>query len=87
MTAETLISEALEAVRKEGVMMAPLGEIEARLMTLLHRARNERKADSMLPLLGAEIAAERIGCCPRTVYNLAERARKKKMQGIATACG
>ena len=75
-----------EAMRSEGVAMAKIGDLEATCITLLNRARNERKADSMLPLYGAQVAAERLGVCPRTVYNLAERHRSKIVQENAKAC-
>lgn len=77
MTTESLLTEALEALKVEGVPMASLGEIEARLMTLLYKARRIRNAASMLPLLGAQVAAERIGCSRATVYRLNQKAREK----------
>jgi predicted DNA-binding protein (UPF0251 family) len=77
MSTESRITEAMEALQTEGVEMASLGEIEARLMNLLFKARRIRNAASMLPLLGAEVTAERLGCCRQTVYNLAKTARKK----------
>lgn len=86
MSTESLITEALEAMQSEGVPMASLGEIEARLLTLLHKARRINKAASMLPLLGAELTAERLGCCPRTVYNLVHKSREKHLQEIPQAC-
>jgi predicted DNA-binding protein (UPF0251 family) len=77
MTTETLIAEAMTALRDEGVEMATCGEIEARMLTLLYKARRIRNAESMLPLLGADVAARRIGCHRSTVYRLAEKAREK----------
>ena len=77
MTTESLLTEALEALKGEGVESSILGEVEARMITLLYKARRIRNAASMLPLLGAEVAAERLGCCRATVYNLAKVARKK----------
>lgn len=77
MSTEAKITEALEAIQHEGVEMAELGSIEARLLTLLYRARRLRNAESMLPLIGADATAERLMCSRRTVYNLAKRARKK----------
>lgn len=77
MTTEALITDTMLALRSDGVPMATLGEIEARLLTLLYRARRLRNAESMLPLLGAQITAERLGCCRQTVYNLAKRRRKE----------
>lgn len=77
MTIEQQITDLFETLRGEGVEMSVLGTIEARLISLLYRARRLRNAESMLPLLGAEITAERLGCCRATVYNLAKRARKK----------
>jgi predicted amino acid dehydrogenase len=85
MSAETKIIEAMEALHAEGVDMSDLGGIEARLISLLYKARRLRNAESMLPLLGAEITAERLGCCRKTVYNLAKRARKK-CKNIPTTC-
>lgn len=77
MTIEQQITDLFETLRSEGIEMSALGTIEARLISLLYRARRLRNAESMLPLLGAEITAERLGCCRATVYNLAKRARKK----------
>lgn len=77
MTTESLLTEALEALKAEGVESSVLGEVEARLITLLYKARRIRNAASMLPLLGAEIAAERIGCSRATVYRLNQKAREK----------
>lgn len=77
MTTETLLTDALEALKAEGVESSILGEVEARMITLLYKARRIRNAASMLPLLGAEVTAERLGCCRQTVYNLAKTARKK----------
>jgi len=77
MSTEPLITQTMEALQREGVEMAELGGIEARMLTLLYRARRLRNAESMLPLIGAEATAERLGCCKATVYNLAKKARKK----------
>jgi predicted DNA-binding protein (UPF0251 family) len=77
MSTESKITEALEAIQHEGVEMAELGAIEARLLTLLYRARRLRNAESMLPLIGADRTAERLNCSRATVYNLAKKARKK----------
>lgn len=77
MTTETLIGDALAALKNEGVEMATCGELEARMMNLLFKARRIRNAESMLPLLGADVAARRIGCHRSTVYRLAEKAREK----------
>lgn len=81
MNTDKLIEDCMVAMNGEGVEMAVLGEIEARLVTLLHRARNVRNAASMLPLYGAQVAAERLGCHKSTVYRWseehAEQARKK----------
>ena len=77
MTTETLIAEVMTALRGEGIEMATCGEIEARMLTLLYKARRIRNAESMLPLLGADVAARRIGCHRSTVYRLAEKAREK----------
>lgn len=77
MTTETDIANTMIALRDEGVDMATCGEIEARMLTLLFKARRIRNAESMLPLLGADVAARRIGCHRSTVYRLAEKAREK----------
>ena len=83
MTTENLLTEALEALKVEGVESSVLGEVEARMITLLYRARRIRNAASMLPLLGAEVTAERLGCCRATVYNLANASRKKSKSAEA----
>lgn len=88
MTTEARVTEALEALQAEGVPMAYLGEVEARMLTLLHKARRINKAASMLPLLGAQVAADRLGCCRSTVYRLNHKARDKLSQEMrASATG
>lgn len=77
MATEHDIANTMVALHAEGVDMAQLGDIEAKLLTLLYRARRIRNAESMLPLLGADVAARRIGCHRSTVYRLAEKAREK----------
>lgn len=49
----------------------------------IERDRLERKAQLLLAL-GPNIAAERLGVCRATVYNLAHRARRKSKEN-ATA--
>lgn len=87
MTTESLIADTMLALRGDGVPMATLGDIEARLLTLLYRARRLRNAESMLPLLGAQITAERLGCCKQTVYNLAKRRRKEVQENPLSLTG
>lgn len=53
--------------------MDVLGPIEAKLFNELNKIRRINRAASILPLLGAEIAADRLGCHKSTVYRLAER--------------
>jgi len=77
MTTEHDIANTMIALRDEGVDMSACGELEARMLTLLFKARRIRNAESMLPLLGADVAARRIGCHRSTVYRLAEKAREK----------
>lgn len=77
MTTESLLTDALEALKAEGVESSILGEVEARMITLLYKARRIRNAASMLPLIGAEMAAERIGCSRATIYRLNHKAREK----------
>ena len=74
---DRLLIELAEAMRREGVMMADVGNIEARITVLVGRARTEAKAESMLPLIGAVNAAERNGCTRQTIYNRAKRWRAK----------
>jgi len=77
MATEHDIANTMIALRNEGVDMAVCGDLEARMLTLLFKARRIRNAESMLPLLGADVAARRIGCHRSTVYRLAEKAREK----------
>lgn len=49
----------------------------------IERDRLERKAQLLLAL-GPNVAAERLGVCRATVYNLAHRARRKSKEN-ATA--
>lgn len=77
MSTEARITEAMEALQAEGVPMALLGEIEARLTTLLHKARRINKASSVLPLLGITEAADYLKCHRSTVYRLAKKSREK----------
>jgi predicted DNA-binding protein (UPF0251 family) len=77
MSTESRITEALEAMKAEGVPMDHLGEMEARLMNLLFRARRINKASSVLPLLGITEAADYLKCHRSTVYRLAKKSREK----------
>lgn len=80
MATEHDIANTMMALRGEGVDMATCGELEARMLTLLYKARRIRNAESMLPLLGAEATAERLNCCRATVYNMVNRSRKKSKE-------
>jgi predicted DNA-binding protein (UPF0251 family) len=77
MTTDAKIEEALAAMHAEGVDRATLGELEARMIMLLYRARRINHAASMLPLIGAEAASERMGCHRSTVYRLSRKALEK----------
>jgi hypothetical protein len=83
MSTESKITEVMEALHSEGVDMRELGGIEARLVTLLYRARRLHKADNLLVSIGPDKAAEQLNCCRATVYNLAKRARKSKHRSPA----
>jgi len=78
MSIENTIRELMEKLHAEGVAMVELGPIEAKLTTLLYRARRIRNAESMLPLYGADAVAERLGCHRSTVYRLVERGISKR---------
>lgn len=54
-----------------------LGELVGRYRRRHERHMQEVEADKLLPTYGPDNTAERLGVCRRTVYNLAERARKK----------
>jgi hypothetical protein len=84
---DSLLVQLAEAMRKEGVVMSDIGAVEARVATLVGRARREARAESMLPLVGAVIAAERIGCTPPTVYNLVKRRRAKVKENAIAFTG
>jgi hypothetical protein len=81
-----LIIELMERLHLEGVPMAVIGDMESRLVNELERARRITRAASMLPLIGAEAVAERLGCSRRTVYNLVHRHRAKVVQENEKAC-
>jgi hypothetical protein len=81
---DSLLVLLAEAMHKEGVVMSDVGAVEARIATLLGKARREARAESMLPLIGAVIAAERMNCTRQTIYNLAKRQRAK-VKGNAIA--
>jgi hypothetical protein len=49
----------------------------------IERDKLERRAQMLLPL-GATVAAERLGYCRATIYNMANRARRKSKEN-ATA--
>ena len=87
MATEHDIASTMIALHDEGVDMAQLGDIEAKLLTLLYKARRLRNAESMLPLIGAEATAERLNCCRATVYNLAKRQREKSKNGPVALTG
>lgn len=70
-TFEAIGHEALTAKER-----ARIAGIEASLIVLLSKARQRSQCERELYELGANVAAERAGCCRRTVYNRAESARK-----------
>lgn len=63
-------------------MMLAVGMAEA-AHAAIERDKLERKAQLLLAL-GPNVAAERLGVCRATVYNLAHRARRKSKEN-ATA--
>jgi hypothetical protein len=80
---DKLIADAMAAAHDEGVSMAIIGAIEARLFNELERIRRARRAASILPLVGAEVAAERLGCHRATVYRRAEKAAQLTREKVA----
>ena len=83
MNTDNLLKELMEAMAAEGVVMADIGQVEARCTTLLHRARNLRNAASMLPLYGAQVVAERLGCHKSTVYRWSEEYIESERKKVA----
>jgi hypothetical protein len=53
-----------------------LGDLIGRYIVAHERRMRDVQAANLLPL-GPDVAAERLGVCRRTVYNMAERGRKK----------
>jgi len=53
-----------------------LGDLVGRYIVAHERRMRDVQAANLLPL-GPDVAAERLGVCRRTVYNMAERGRKK----------
>jgi hypothetical protein len=80
---DKLIRDALAAAHAEGVSMSVIGPIEARLFNELERMRRLHRAASILPLLGADVAAERLGCHRSTVYRLVEKATAMAREKVA----
>lgn len=87
MNTTELIKQTMLALHGEGVPTVTLGDIKARLLTLMYRAQRMRNAEAMLPLIGAAITAERLGCCKQTVYNLAKRRREKVQENPLSLTG
>lgn len=83
MNTDKLILEALESAHSEGVGMHILGQIEARLFNELNKARRITRAASILPLLGADVAAVRMNCHKSTVYRLAEKHAEMAREKVA----
>lgn len=84
---DALTAKVREALIAEGAspataMMLAVGMAEA-AHAAIERDKLERKAQLLLAL-GPNVAAERLGVCRATVYNLAHRARRKSKEN-ATA--
>lgn len=89
--ADEKMIEWLEALAGEGVDRRALGDIEADLIGKINRLRRDRdrairdlEAAKLLPSYGPDAVAARLGVCRRSVYYMADRARKESARGSGT---
>lgn len=83
MASEHKLREWMESLAGEGLDPGELCDLEGELIEKVGRLRRNRdrairdvEAARLLPL-GPDVAAERLGVCRRSVYYMAERARKE----------
>jgi len=91
MSTEQKLVEFIESLASEGVDRDALGDFEADLIGRINRMRRERdrairdmEAAKLLPTHGPDAAARRLGVCRRSVYYMAERARKESARPMET---
>lgn len=83
--------EWMEALASEGLDRDALGDLEAELLGKVGRLRKDRdrtirdmEAARLLPTHGPDAAATRLGVCRRSVYYMADRARKESAKPAET---
>ena len=89
MSTEQKLVEFMEALASEGLDRYAIGDIEADLIGKINRLRKDRdrairdmEASRLLPTHGPDAAAERLGVCRRSVYYMADRARKESARPV-----
>jgi hypothetical protein len=68
-------AEFIEAITAAGAPPSIAMQCECYLVRALMKAERQRQAAALLPKLGPNATAERLGVCKATVYNDAKRAR------------
>ena len=91
MSTEQKLVEFMESLASEGVDRDALGDLEADLIGRINRLRKDRdrairdmEAAKLLPTHGPDAAASRLGVCRRSVYYMADRARKESAKPAGT---
>jgi hypothetical protein len=75
------IEQAMLELEALGVPAHIIARVEEAAVNACAKTEKARRAQMLLPL-GAAVAAERLGVCRRTVYNLAARARESASSGV-----
>lgn len=90
-TSDRKLIEWMEALASEGLDRDALGDLEAELIGKVGRLRSARdkairdmEAAKLLPSYGPDAAAARLGVCRRSVYYMADRARKESAKPAET---
>lgn len=91
MSTEQRLVEFMESLASEGLDRDALGDIEADLIGKINRLRKDRdrairdmEAAKLLPSYGPDAAAARLGVCRRSIYYMADRARKESARDSGT---
>lgn len=72
------VGELEEWMASEGVAAADIGEVAARVLTLVGRQRKLRQAERAMGEIGAMRAAELLNVCRKTIYNRAEKSVRNR---------
>lgn len=90
-TSDLKLREWMDSLASEGLGRDELGDLEADVIGRVGRMRKDRdrairdmEAAKLLPSYGPDAAAARLGVCRRSVYYMADRARKESARDSGT---